>query len=233
MSGIFRKIFGTKNKRHDDFHRNLALLLRHQNVDLIIDVGANQGQYAAAMYSLGYQGRIVSFEPGAAAHGLLSARAAGNRRWTVAPRMALGRERGTLPLYSFNRTDMNSLYPPNANAFKSFPKLVSSEAEEVPIERLDDVIDDFAVGAERILLKVDTQGSELAVIDGAAACLGRIAMLQLEIAVGPVYDNAPRWMDILGPVHANGFHPILTAPGYFSKRTKCQIDMDIVFQRQA
>jgi len=228
--GLFRKLFGKSNQRHDAFHRNLVALVAEQEIDLILDVGANQGQYAGAMFDLGYQGRIVSFEPGAAAHAALLANAAGNPRWVVAPRMALGRKREMLTLHTFNRTDMNSLLPPTADAFGSFPKLSQAGAEEVQVERLDEVIENFPAG-RRILLKVDTQGAELAVIEGAAGCLDRIAMLQLEVPVVPVYEAAPAWMDILRPVHESGFRPVLTAPGYFAKRINRQLDMDIVFLR--
>jgi len=230
--GLIYKLLGKTNERHNAFHRNLALLLKAQNIDLIFDIGANKGQYAETMFSLGYRGRIVSFEPGISAHGILSARAAGNERWAVAPRMALGSRREILDLYAFNRTDMNSLLAPTHDIFTSFPKLVEAEPERAQVERLDHVFDDFAKAADRILLKIDTQGSELAVLEGAAGCLHRIPLLQLEIPVVPVYKGAPSWMDILAPVHHGGFRPVLTSAGYFSKQINAQIDMDIIFLKQ-
>lgn len=40
-----------------------VVIIKHLKVDHIIDVGANKGQYALKMRSLGYQGKISSFEP--------------------------------------------------------------------------------------------------------------------------------------------------------------------------
>ena len=57
----------------------ISLLARHE-VDCVLDVGANVGQYANAIRKNGYQGRIVSFEPLSDAHAKLTARAAGDDR---------------------------------------------------------------------------------------------------------------------------------------------------------
>ena len=46
----------------DPLH-GLSLLLRHLAVDLVVDVGANDGGYARSLRRLGYAGQIVSFEP--------------------------------------------------------------------------------------------------------------------------------------------------------------------------
>ena len=233
--GLIRNIFSKKiTPWSDDFHDHLTLLVKDQGINLILDVGANQGQYAMGMFASGYQGHIVSFEPGGTAHTALSANAAGNERWVVAPRMALGRKREKLALHTFDRTDMNSLLPPNPDAFKSFPKMSATATEEVPVERLDEVLKSFlpsGISEPRILLKVDTQGSELAILEGASGCLDRIVMLQLEVPVVTVYEGAPTWMDVLLPVHQQGFRPVITSPGFFSKKIMGMLDTDIVFLR--
>ena len=232
--GLLRKLLGGNKTIADTFNANLAALLESQNIDLIIDVGANQGQYARTMFSLDYHGSIISFEPGAVAHDLLSKKASGNSRWIIAPRMALGRKQEKLTLHTFDRTDMNSLLPPASNAFKSFPKLASTETEEVSVDRLDNVWKDLVAPhakTKRNLLKIDTQGSDLAVFEGASACLDNIAMLQIEVPVVPIYEGSPAWMDVLQPIHQSGFRPVLAESGYFNKRLKGTIDMDIVFLR--
>lgn len=46
------------------YKQRQAALIRDRKIDLVLDVGANRGQFATALRDeLGYRGRIVSFEP--------------------------------------------------------------------------------------------------------------------------------------------------------------------------
>src|SRR5271165_3965632 len=63
--------------------------LRSRNIDLVIDVGANVGQYAKGLRKDAYAGWIVSFEPIAAAYKELAALADKDAQWK-AMNMALG-----------------------------------------------------------------------------------------------------------------------------------------------
>ena len=70
-------------------------LLERAGVDAVLDVGANIGQFAMELRAdLGWRGRIVSFEPLAAAHAMLAARAAEDGRWDAHP-YALGDRDGS------------------------------------------------------------------------------------------------------------------------------------------
>jgi FkbM family methyltransferase len=213
------------------FAAQLASIIDEQGIDLIFDVGGNVGQFAKMVFGAGYNGRLVSFEPGAVAHAKLSEAAKSNPNWTIAPRMALGKSKDTLTLHTFNRTDMNSLYAPDERVFESFPQLEEASSEEVQVERLDEVASGYLAEADTVFLKIDTQGGELAILEGATGILDQLAMLQLEVAVESIYRGEPVWMEVLKPVHDYGFRPALMSPGYFSKRIRRQLDLDIVFLR--
>jgi FkbM family methyltransferase len=67
--------------------------LASRNVDLVIDVGANKGDYGALLRRYGYKGRILSVEPTSGPFGQLVNRINGDPSWRPL-NLALGAEPG-------------------------------------------------------------------------------------------------------------------------------------------
>ena len=212
--------------------RNLATLLAHHGIDLVLDVGGNTGQYGQRLRRAGYNGRIVSFEPQSEAHAALSEAASGDPAWTVAPRMALGDSAEPLTLNLSPTSDMSSALPMTAEMTELLDSAAFTGTETVPQDRLDAVFDDFAGPDDTVLLKSDTQGYDRAVLDGAAGILDRIRAIQLELSIVEVYVGEPTWREMTDHLDSLGFSPALFVPGYFNRRTARLIAMDGVFVRR-
>jgi FkbM family methyltransferase len=208
-------------------------LLDLHGITLVIDVGANEGQYGAGLRRAGYGGRIVSVEPGAEAHGAVVARAGSDPRWQVAPRLALGAEAGRAQLKTGNRSDMNSLLAAKEVTLEAFPKLSIEAEETVEVRRLDAVLDELVAPgpSERTFLKIDTQGFEAQVLSGAEGVIKRIAGLQIEMSLVPLYEGESDYLELLRWVHGHGFEPHLILSGFFSRVLGRQLQMDGVFFR--
>lgn len=211
--------------------RNLATLLAHQRIDLVLDVGANTGQYAERLRRAGYGGRIVSFEPQSSAHAALTLAAADDPEWIVAPRMAVGDGDQPLILNLSAESDMSSALPMTEEMADLLDSAAYTGTETVPQARLDVLLADFAGPGDRVLLKSDTQGYDRQVLDGAAGVLDRILAIQLELSIVPVYVGEPSYREMIDHVEALGFSPALFIPGYFNRRTARLIAMDGVFVR--
>jgi len=137
--------------------------------DIAIDIGANIGTLAVPMArAVGPTGRIFAFEPQPLMFRLLNANAALNGLSQMRlHHMALGAADGHLPLPEFDYAS-----PGNYSAFSYAKTPVQSGAshDSVPIRKLDDVLDSI----DRCrLLKIDVEGMEPAVLDGAAALIER------------------------------------------------------------
>jgi FkbM family methyltransferase len=209
----------------------LAALLAHHGITLVLDVGANLGQHARRLRALGYRGRIVSFEPLAAAHAALTRAAAGDPAWQAAPRMAIGAQVAEVEIEVSAETDMSSLRPQSALLRRLSPSSAVRARERVPLRPLDEVALSWLQPADRVLLKIDTQGFEAEVLDGAAALLPRLAGVQLELSLVPLYEGQPGYRLLLERLERLGFALHLVLPGYFERKLARQVEFDGVFMR--
>jgi FkbM family methyltransferase len=213
--------------------RQLKALLDHFGIRLVLDVGANIGQYAGSLRDAGYAGRIVSFEPLSDAHAALTRRAAGDAGWTVAPRMALGAAAGEIEINVSSDRDMSSLLPMRGEILKASPSSRTVARETVRLATLDAIFADYAGARDRVLLKIDTQGYERAVLDGAARSLAHIEGVQLELSLIPLYDGETTWLAMIDYLRQRGFEPRLIIPGYFDRHLMRLLQVDGVFFRAA
>jgi FkbM family methyltransferase len=142
----------------------------------VVDVGANLGMFSVwASRYLAPTGRIIALEPHPDAYRLLRRNLSRVPCAAEALNVACGATEQTLPLYfSPERLTVATLERPADQLL---------ERIEVPVRRLDDVLTEL--GVQRIgLLKIDVEGWELQVLDGAEDCLRRTDRLVLEVDRG-------------------------------------------------
>lgn len=211
--------------------RALVRILDHHGIGAVLDVGANVGQYATRLRQGGWEGRIVSFEPLPDAHATLEKAAASDDRWEVAPRMALGACAGTVSLNVSAESDMSSSLPFLPEMADLLDSAAYTGTVSAPLARLDDLFDRYAGNTDRVLLKIDTQGTEAAVLEGASGNMERIYGIQLELSIVPVYLGERTYLDMIAVLGKLGFQPALFIPGYFNHRSARLISMDGIFMR--
>ncbi len=210
----------------------LTAMLERHGITLVIDIGANIGQYGAALRVSGYSGRIVSFEPLSAAHAELARVASPNKAWIVAPRAAVGATSGSIAINVSASSDMSSALPFTADAASAFGGDRMVGQETVPLTTVDAILAAHAGANDRVFLKSDTQGYDLEVLRGASASLGRIVGLQIESSLCPIYEGQPDWRTIIDFLAPHGFTVHFVVPGYFSRRHGRMMEVDLIFFRQ-
>ncbi len=211
--------------------RRLARVIALQGITLVLDVGANIGQYGARLRRAGYTGRIVSFEPLAETQARLRAAARGDDGWQVPAPLALGDADTPLTLNRSAASDMSSALALTAEMAGLLDDAAVVARETVAQARLDRIWPDHVRDGDRVLLKIDTQGFDDRVLAGAAGVIDRIAAIQLELSIVPVYQGQTDWRSMMDRLAALGFVPVLFLPGYFNRSTARLIEMDGVFVR--
>jgi hypothetical protein len=121
--------------------------------------------------------------------------------------MALGAEAGMLPINVTTATDLSSFLRPSDNAKTWGLPARIQRTEEVVVARLDDILADCVRGLEapRVFLKMDTQGFDAQVLQGAKRSVDFIVGIQTELAIRPLYDGMMLFPDNLRPFLALGY----------------------------
>lgn len=198
VHGLARR--GLALRRHPGARRQR--LLDALDVDLVVDVGAARGGFAQEIRSFGYAGRIVSFEPLAAAFADLAATSAPDAAWEVRPR-ALGSTPGEAEINVASNSDSSSLLPMDDRHVAAAPQVGYVATETITVARLDDELADDP--ARRPFLKLDTQGFEREVLDGGTQALERAVGLQLELSFVPLYAGGMLVDEAISFAYAHGF----------------------------
>jgi FkbM family methyltransferase len=210
-------------KRAQADRRCVATLIREERVNLVVDVGANIGQFARWIREVGYAGRMLSFEPLAHAHQGLSSVARQDSLWTVAPKMALGDAYGEIEIHVAG----NSVLAAHQQAA---PDSAYIETEKVMVNRLDDVCP--VVPEDRLLLKIDVQGYEKAVLDGAPRVLEYCRAVIIEMSLVPLYEGQSLAMEMWEYLMSLGFQACDFNPGFRDPLSGRMLQMDGVFVRR-
>lgn len=190
-----------------------AKLFRSEGVDVVLDVGANAGQYAQRLRRAGYARRIVSFEPLSEAFAALEQTVRSDPLWE-ARRVALGDEDGTADLHVAANSWSSSLLDMGERHLASAPDSAYTGTETVPVARLDTLWDEVVRDGERAFLKLDVQGFEMHVLRGAGERLDDLAGVQAELALTKLYEGDSPWRDLIDRLEARGFVLAGLEPGF-------------------
>lgn len=217
---------------HDARYRHL---LDTRGIRLILDVGANTGQYGSLLRSTyGYRGRILSFEPLATAYTALSTRAAADslRLWEVAPRTALGAVNGKSTIHVAGNSVSSSILTMEPSHESAAPQSIGRGVEEITISRLDDIIRERGISVDRqVLLKIDTQGYELEVLKGAEETVAAVGAIQTEMSFQRLYGSQPLFDEVYAYVVDHGFTVFDIIPGFSDPRSGRLLQADGIFVR--
>ena len=214
---------------------HLRWLLTALDVDCVVDVGANRGQFGQALRTLGFTGRIASLEPAAAPRRELGVAAAADPDWHVWP-CALGEADGTAVLHAVDdEPELGSLLPASDFGLGWKDVMGRTREERVDVRRLDGLWEEVSGGSRRTLLKLDTQGYDLHAFAGAGALVtdpdGPVVALLSEVSLVPIYDGMPPMAEQLAAYEAAGWGLAGLHPVSFDRASLRVIELDALLVR--
>ena len=183
----------TQINENIDQNQNLQTikLIKQHKIDLILDVGANFGQFGTDMRNMGYLGQIISFEPVNKCYQRLSLIA--DTKWQI-ENFALGDKNSKEEINISNKTIYSSILDVNEIGKSNFSNSIKVVGKQnTLVKKLDDIINELVnnLNKRRIFLKIDTQGYDNRVIRGSLQTLEHVKILQTEISCKGIYMDTP------------------------------------------
>ncbi len=210
-----------------DLSRRLKLI-NQCRIGKLLDVGANYGGYSKGMRKLGFKGKIISFEPLSSAFKLLAINASKDNKWEIF-NYAIGNHDGYDTINIAGNSCSSSLNKMLDTHVKAKPASKYVGTEKIRIKKIDTIFHDICRPDEKILLKIDTQGYEEHVIEGAKDSLGAIHIIQLEMSLIPLYENELLLTDMINFMKDKDFELVSIEPGFSNSATGQLYQVDGIF----
>jgi FkbM family methyltransferase len=205
-------------------------LIQRAAIDVVLDVGANTGQYACELRRFGYRDRIISFEPLRRAFAQLQGETLVDPLWECL-NLALGDQDRVAELNVAANSWSSSLLPMCDRHAQSAPDSHYVASETVKVARLDVALPSLVGEKARLLLKLDVQGSELAVLHGAERALRMVEVVETELSLTPLYKGQALAHEIMGFLYGRGFALVSIEEGLRDPTTHELLQFDGIFAR--
>ena len=214
------------------FEAQIVAAMRKVKIDVLFDIGANTGQFSLEIRDKGYSGKIVSFEPLTSAMKQLIQLTSKDVNWLVHDRTAIGNRNGFVDI-NISKNSYSSSILPMLNLHANVE--INSRyigIEKTPIITLDSVVDKYLDKSSNCFIKIDTQGYESQVLDGAKKTLKKSSGILCELSLVPLYEGQHLYKDLILRLEKEGFVLWSLQRGFTDQRDGRTLQIDVVFLKK-
>jgi len=186
---------------------------------VLADVGARGGLKSNWQVARPHL-RVLGFEPDVQEFTRLVAQHPPQPGGDAVFNVALHSQAGTITLNVARDAGLSSIFEPNYDFLRAFPhvdRFDILDRRAVATDTLDHVLESHGISSLDFI-KVDTQGSELGVLEGAARSLDTaVTGVEAEIEFAPIYQNQPLFADVDRYLRGHGFLLFDLRPCYWKR----------------
>ena len=212
-------------------YQEYRMLFNHYGITKVIDIGANEGQFASFIRKSGFKGELHSFEPLNEAFGKISTLAEKDKNWQVY-QLAVGNNCCKSEINVSENSVSSSILDMNNSHLAFAPQSRYTKKQEIEIKTLDSLKETLQLDKGNIFLKIDTQGFEKNVLVGAENALQYIDTIQLELSLVPLYNGEELFYEISKYLYDKGFNLVKMIPGIYDKKSRETLQFDGIFHRK-
>lgn len=213
-----------------DQEANAWRVLAHHEFATVLDIGANEGQFAFLARRLWPTAQVHSFEPLPDVHALLAANFESDPQVETYA-IGLSDRPNVQTMHRSEFSPSSSLLPMGELHKQEWPHSAGHQDVEVRLERLDDWA--RVQGQELrkpMLVKIDVQGFELSVLGGGEDTLRAADFAVLEVSFYELYEAQPLFADIHARMSGLGFIFRGNVEQFTSKDKKRVLFADAIFE---
>ena len=194
----------------------------------MFDIGANVGQYGKDIRELGFNHDIISFEPLEDVYNILKKNTLKDKKWKC-ENIALGDFDGEAEINIAGNLSSSSLLEMLPSHLKSAPQSKYIGKETIVVKKLDSIFENYYADKDNVYIKIDAQGYEKSILDGAEKSLENVSVLQIELSLVPLYQNSPIYTDMIEYLKTKGFELYGIEPGFSDQASGRLLQFDGVF----
>ena len=238
MKKYIRKLFNKfglevhRLQPNSDFGAQIIKAMRKVNVNILFDIGANTGQFSEEIRNKGYNGKIISFEPLTSARKMLVHQKSKDLNWVIHERAAVGNYNGIIDINISKNSVSSSILPMLKSHSDAEKNSMYIKSEKTPIITLDSVADSYLDKFSNCFIKIDTQGYESQVLDGAFKTLKRAKGVLCELSLVQLYEGQDIWKDLILRLEKEGFVLWSLERGFTDNRDGRTLQMDGLFLKK-
>ena len=167
----------------------------------------------------------------AAREGLLNI-AKKDKKWQVHGQAAIGDKDGEITINVSKNSVSSSVLSMKDLHLSAAPTSEFISSENVPIYKLDSISEKYLNKNSRLFIKIDTQGFEWEVLNGAKNTISRASGIICELSLVPLYNNQRLWREIIDRLDSEGFILWALQKGFTDPKTGQSLQMDGIFLRK-
>ena len=234
LINFFFNLVGLEVQRHQplsDAGTQIYQAIKKVKTNIIFDIGANVGQFASEIRRKGYDGKIISFEPLTSVRKKLIDCSSKDTNWLVHERTAIGDYNGFIDINISKNSLSSSILPMLSSHSDAEDNSVYIDNERTPINTLDSLADAYLNDSSNCFIKIDTQGYEWQVLDGAINTLKKSKGILCELSLVSLYEGQHLWKEMMERFEKEGFVLWSLQKAFTDKRNGRTLQVDAVFLR--
>jgi FkbM family methyltransferase len=196
--------------------------------DLVVDIGANNGQWMNSIRNHGYKGEAICIEPIKENYLKLKTR---NFDKTTTLNCAIGNKNGYIYInQASNDGQSSSILELDSYHKSAAPEIKWLGRKKVKIYKLSRILETSQ--HNKIFVKIDTQGYEFEVLKSInKRTLTKILAFEIETNLVSTYKNVTVIEDVIKLLRGFGFKPFRLQNGFGMPNFGQQLQVDIIFVR--